>query len=555
MNTSAVPPLLRRVDPASAERWRAEGWWRDRTTLDDFLEHRSLRPDKVAVVSHRAEGDRVEVLSYRQLGRLVDRFAGALIELGVRPGDVVSFQLPNWWEFVALHLAITRVGGVTNAILPILRKREVGFILERVESRICIAPSSYRGFDYASMLAEVKAESKLLEHVFIIGGDGPEGTRSFADFFEHAPWERKHTSEELDRLRPSPDALSQIQYTSGTTGEPKGVMHTQNTMYSSMAVVPVVLGLDSESIVLMASPMAHQTGFLYGCSMPMSFGMKVVLQDVWDPKVMLRLVEEEQATWTMGATPFVVDACRAAAEGGYDTSSLKYFVCAGAPIPPQLVHEAASALGTKLIAAWGMTEIGVSTICSPSDPPERIFSSDGAPAPWMQARIVDEADRQLGEDTPGRLQVRGAALAVDYFKRPDLMDMALTADGWFDTGDLARVDSAGYIRITGRAKDLIIRGGENIPVLEVEAGIYSHPSVAEVAVVSYPDDRLGERACAIVVPANAAEPPSLADLTAHLDQLGMAKQFWPERLEIRSELPKTASGKVQKYLLREDLRR
>ncbi|HEX6492767.1 MAG TPA: AMP-binding protein, partial [Candidatus Dormibacteraeota bacterium] len=338
------------VDPGRVAHFRAPGWWRDGTILDDVDRAVARHPDRVAVVAHRA--GRVEVLSYRHLDRLADRFAGALLELGVRPGDPVSFQLPNWWEFVALFLGCARIGAVTNAIVPILRRREVGFILERVGSRVCIAPASFRGFDHAAMLAEIRESCPTLEHVFVIGGEGPPGTRSFEEFFVDRRRESRALRAELDALRPHGDALAQIQFTSGTTGEPKGVLHSFNTLDVGVRAVGDPLGLTGDDVVLMFSPMGHQTGFLYGMCMPLRLGMKTVLQDVWDPQVMLRLVEDEGVTWTMGSTTFVLDACAAAADAHADLSTLRFFTCGGAPIPPTAVTQARERLGVPLVAVW-----------------------------------------------------------------------------------------------------------------------------------------------------------------------------------------------------------
>ncbi len=533
------------------QRYRAEGWWRDHTAIDDFRDVARRTPDKAAVVSHREGVPGTDTLTFRQLDRLVDRFAGALLELGVRSGEVVSFQLPNWWQFTALTLACNRIGAVTNAIIPILRRREVGFILERVESKVCVVPDHFRGFAHGQMLGELRGAVPTLEHAFVIGADVAAGTESFDAHFVDVRWEQRHEATELDALAPDADSLAQIQFTSGTTGEPKGVMHTHNTLYAGMRSVPEALGLDHRDVVLMASTMAHQTGYLYGCLMPTSLGMKVVYQDVWDARTMLDLVADEGVTWTMGATPFVLDAVAAAREGGHDTSTLRSFASAGAPIPPHLVAAAREHLGTQLTAIWGMTENGAATLTRPEDPPDTAASSDGTPAPWMDLRVVDDDGRELPRDEVGRLVVRGAAQCIGYFKRSDVYQAAVSADGFFDTGDLARMDGRGAIRIAGRSKDIVIRGGENIPVVEVEAALYRHPRIREVAVVGFADDRLGERACAVIVA--EGEPPDLSDLTEHLRAEGMAKHFWPERLEIVDELPKTPSGKIQKFRVREQL--
>ena len=518
------------------------------TLWESFATHAGRHPDKVAIVSHRVADDAADVVTYGELARRAERFAAGLVELGVAPGEVVSFQLPNWWEVAALHLACVRIGAVANPIITILRRREVGFILDRVASRVCIVPGEFRGFDHGAMLAGLRAGLPGLEHVFVCraGDDEPAaGLERFEPFFVDTAWEDKHPAAELDARRPGPGDPAQIMFTSGTTGEPKGVLHSHETMDVGLRAVSEPLGLGGDDVVLMFSPLGHQTGYLYGMCMPLKYGMKFVLQDAWDPDTMLRLVEAERVTWTMGTTTFVLDACAAAARHPEaDLSSLRFFTCGGAPIPPKAVTEARARLGTQLVAVWGMTEVGVCTITRPDDPDETVCASDGTPLDWVELRIVD-----------GRLLVRTPSQHLTYHGRPDLYEESFpdgVAAGWFDTGDLARRAPDGSIRITGRAKDLIIRGGENIPVAEVEAGIITHRLVHEVAVVATPDERLGEKVCAVVVPAGH-DAPTLDELRAHLDGLGMAKQFWPERLVVREALPKTASGKTQKFALREEL--
>jgi cyclohexanecarboxylate-CoA ligase len=519
------------------------------TLWEEFAGHARRQPDKVAIVSHRTADGRSDVVSYGRLAGLAERFAAGLVDLGVAPGEVVSFQLPNWWEVAALHLACVRIGAVANPIITILRRREVGFILDRVASRVCVVPGEFRGFDHAAMLAGLRAELPALEHVFVCRPGAaalPDGLEPFEAFFCDTPWEDKHPAAELDARRPGPGDPAQLMFTSGTTGEPKGVLHSHDTMDVGLRAVSEPLGLGGDDVVLMFSPLGHQTGYLYGMCMPLKYGMKLVLQDVWDPATMLRLVGQERVTWTMGTTTFVLDACAAAAQHPEaDLSSLRFFTCGGAPIPPKAVTEARARLGTQLVAVWGMTEVGVCTITRPEDPDETVCSSDGTPVAWVELRIADD----------GRLLVRTPSQHLTYHGRPDLYAIAFPEGveaGWFDTGDLARWGPAGSIRITGRSKDLIIRGGENIPVAEVEAGIISHPLVHEVAVVATPDDRLGEKVCAVVVAAGDVAP-TLEELRSHLQALGMAKPFWPERLVVKDALPKTASGKTQKFALREEL--
>ena len=534
-----------------AATYRELGVWRDRTFLDDFLDVSASHPDRVAIVSTTAATRGVHTLSYGQLGRIVDRFAGALLELGVGPGDVVSIQLPNAWQFAALILATARVGAVVNPLVPILRHRELSFILGRTEAKVLFVPTVLRGFDHAALARQLERElGNETGHgpkVFVVGDD-------FEAHFVERRWEDDRLlGVRLDRLRPAADDLAQIQFTSGTTGEPKGVEHTFNTLNASMQGALRLMGVTAEDPVFMASTLAHQTGFLYGVIAPLSLGAKAVYQDVWAPAAALTVIADERVAWTFGAAPFVMDLIEAQHQAPRAMPKFRLFGCGGAPIPPHVVAGSQESLGAELVAVWGMTENGVVTCTRPGDRVEVVSASDGICVPWMEVRIVDDFGAELPVGQPGRLQVRGANQTRGYYKRPDLYAESLTADGWFDTGDMAMGREDGGIRIAGRYKDLIIRGGENIPVADVEATLYVHPKVKELAVVGYPDERLGERACAVIVPERAEDPPTLAEVVAHCEAQGLAKPYWPERIEIRAELPKTPSGKVQKYKLREAL--
>ncbi|MEC7174435.1 MAG: AMP-binding protein, partial [Actinomycetota bacterium] len=336
--------------------------------------------------------------------------------------------------------------------------------------------------------------------------------------------------------------------TSGTTGEPKGVMHSANTMYSNIVPYAKRLNLDSNDVVLMASPMAHQTGFMYGLMMPVVLGCPAVILDVWDAPTAISIVNDYGATFTMASTPFLADITDTVATAGTGVPSLSTFLCAGAPIPGPLVERAQPTLGTTIVSAWGMSENGAITTTMLDDDPSRSVDTDGCPLPGVEVRIADDDGTALPTGEIGRLLARACSNFGGYLKRPHLN--ATDADGWFDTGDLARVDDRGYIRITGRSKDVIIRGGENIPVVEIENLLYRHPSVAQVAIVAYPDERLGERACAVIV----AKPDTSIEFDGMIEFLTserVAKNYLPERLEVLDAMPTTPSGKIQKFKLRD----
>jgi cyclohexanecarboxylate-CoA ligase len=385
-----------------------------------------------------------------------------------------------------------------------------------------------------------------LEHVVVVGGSGGN---SFDALLSGPAWENEPDARAiLTRSRPGPDAVTQLIYTSGTTGEPKGVMHTANTLMSNIIPYAERLRLGADEVVLMASPMAHQTGFMYGLMMPIMLRAGAVLLDIWEPRKAIDLIRAEGVSFTMASTPFLTDLSRSVAESGGSVPTLRTFLCAGAPIPGPLVEQARQALGSKIVSAWGMSENGAVTLIELDDDDERAFATDGRPLPGAELKVVDANGAELPANQPGALLVRSCSNFGGYLKRPQWN--GTDAEGWFDTGDLARMDERGYIRITGRSKDVIIRGGENIPVVEIEALLYRHPAVAAVAVVAYADERLGERACAVVVP-KAGESIDLPSIVEFLKSRKIAVQYIPERLLVLEAMPTTPSGKVQKFRLRE----
>ena len=534
------------LPPKRIEATREAGWWRDRTGLDYLADAVARRPDAPAIVAYESEADRVHRLSYGDVDGLSRRFALTLLDLGVGPGDVVSLQLPNWWQFTVMHLACLRVGAITNPLMPIFREAQLRFMLGLAETRLVVAPARFNRFEYAPMVEGLRGDLPALAHAFFIGG---EGETSFEARFVAPERETDADAEaRLVGLARGPNEVTEIIYTSGTTGEPKGAMHTANTLYGHFYALNDHFGLDGRDVFYMPSPMAHQTGFHFGMGHPLMLATTAILQDKWNPETAARIIAAEKPTFTLAATPFLNDLCRVAEEGERNLSSLRYFACGGAPVPPALVERARETMGLAVLPIWGMTECAAGTVCRPGDPDEKIVGSDGRAADCCEVRVVDRAGDPVDPSVEGELQVRGASLFVGYLKRPDLH--ATDAEGWFDTGDRARTDADGYIRITGRSKDIILRGGENVPVVEVEAMLFGHPAIEDVAIVAMPDPRLGERGCAYVT-LNAGRSLDLAHVAAYLTGAGMTRQYLPERLEILDEFPRTPSGKIQKFVLRE----
>lgn len=527
----------------------ARGYWHDRTINDDLDACVARRPDKIALTALQVESGAVTRFTYREMASMADRIAVGLARLGVGRNDVVSMQLPNWWQFTLTYLACSRIGAVLNPLMHIFRERELGFMLEHSASKVLIVPRVFRGCDFEQMAMGLRARLPQLEHVVVVGG---ESANSFEALLSGPEWEREADAHDvLTRHRPTADDVTQLLYTSGTTGEPKGVMHTANTLMSNIRPYAGAMRLSDDDVVLMASPMAHQTGFMYGLMMPLMLGASAVLQDIWQPETAIDLIRSERVSFTMASTVFLTDLSDAVRLRAQSVPTLRAFLCAGAPIPGPLVEKARAALGAKIVSAWGMTEMGAVTLTLLDDDDERAFTTDGAPLPGVDVRIADAYDAPLPARSVGRLLVRSCSNFGGYLHRARLN--ATDADGWFDTGDLAYLDERGYIRISGRSKDVIIRGGENIPVVEIEALLYRHPSIAAAALVAYPDARLGERACAVVV-AKPGERIDLAGIADFLKSHKVAMQYIPERLLVCDSLPTTPAGKVQKFRLRELLR-
>lgn len=531
---SGATPIAGARRPDDERRYRRLGAWTGELVDAPLRDAARRHPERTAVV----DGDRR--WSFARLDTAVDRFARGLLRLGVEPGDVVSFQLPNGIEAIVVHHAAQRCGAVSNPIVPIYREREVGFILRQARTRVLVVPDTFRRFDHRSMAEGLRASVPELEHVVVVGEAGPASVGFDAVGTDGPP---------PDVARSSSD-VALLLYTSGTESDPKGVLHSHDTLTYECRSVIELYGLDERDVVFMASPVTHITGLLYGMQLPMMLGAPVVLQDVWDVPRALRLIEAERCTFTVGATPFLHGIVHAPELADHDVSSLRTFVCGGAGVPPSLIREARERTGMVATRVYGSTECPIVTGSAPTAPLDQHADNDGVALAPSELRLVDADGAAVPDGAPGELEVRGPDLCLGYLDAT-LNAKAFTDDGWFRTGDLAALDGAGRMRIVGRAKDIIVRGGENLSAGEIEDLLIEHPAVDEVAVVGAPDPVLGERACAFVVGVPGLE---LGDLVDFLRSRRLATQKLPERLELVPSLPRTASGKIQKHRLRALLR-
>ncbi|MHA3701143.1 AMP-binding protein [Jatrophihabitans sp. YIM 134969] len=516
-----------RLDPERARRHAASGEWIG-TLVDQHLAAATLStPDRIAVI------DRERSWTYAELDQAVDRFAAVLQARGVDAGDVVSWILPNWAEAVVVHLGTLRAGAVSNPIIPIYRDRETGFILRQARTKVLVVPGVFRGFDYPEMVEEIRGDLPDLRTVVVVGEPAHANHVPFASFLADG---------RPDAVRRDPrdaDDVALLLYTSGTVSAPKGALHNHNTLdYENRGMIEF-FGLSGSDVVFMPSPVGHIIGVLYGMQLPFMLGTTVVLLDIWDPGRALELIERHRCSFVVAATPFLHGLVHHPDLPGRDVSSLRVFACGGADVPPELVRTATTALDCMVSRGYGSTEFPTASACNDADPLGKRAHTDGRPIEAAEVRIADD----------GELQVRGPELFLGYLNSA-LNDDAFTGDGWFRTGDLARIDSEGYVEITGRKKDIIIRSGENISAKEIEDALFEHPRVADVAVVASPDPVVGERVCAVVVP-RSDESVTLDELVTWLGERRMARQKLPERLLVVDELPRNASGKIQKFKLRE----
>lgn len=535
---------------AHIDRYTASGHWKNRLLTDYLDDAVATSPERIASVDSAGE------LTYAQLADQVELATYALDAAGVGPGDVVGIQLPNWHEWLVIHLAALRVGAVTNPLIPIYRDREIGFMAEKAEVKVLFVPGDFRNYDYVAMVERLRSTLPKLERTIIVRPDSvpdDEFYTGWEDFLNAGRRQRQTAPKDFTAQRLSPNALSLIMFTSGTTGSPKGVMHTQNSVLAAALPWPDRLGMDETSVVHMASTFGHLTGYLFGVCLPIMLGGTGVFQDIWDPNEFARLTEEYGINHTSAATPFLHDVLQAEGIRRYDMSSLKRFACMGAPIPRHYGTEAKERLPDMVMfGGWGQTECGLSSFGHPDDPEEKIFTTDGRPLDGMDIRIVDFDGQELPAGEEGRIQIKGPFLFHGYLGQLDKTREEFDGE-YFDTGDLGTLDADGYLSLAGRTKDIIVRGGENIPVAYVENVLYEHPDLEALAVVAVPHERLQETAAVTVVMAEGAEPLTLASMRQYLEAKGVAKQYWPEHVAVVDELPRTPSGKIQKFLIRKQL--
>lgn len=535
MQTRLTPELIRE--------YTDKGYWKNLTVAERFDLAAQAHPDKVAVV------DSQKRTTFRELAAMSRRLALGLLEMGVRPADRVAAQLPNRAEALAAVLAVSRMGVVLAPAVHYYRAAEMEYILNHSEAVAAIIPGTLEGFDYVEMMTGIRPRLPRLRHVLVLDRDPPPGTVSLARMLE-TPLEGRYPSDYLASFCPDPNEVAVLNYSSGTEAAPKAPMWTHNMLLLSHWRTEA-LGMTPGDVVLNLAPLYH--GFALAlAAMGASFyhGVTLVLMDRFAPEEALALVERERANVVLAVPPQVASIL-ALDRSRYDLSSVRTFATGGAAASSEIVRQLRARAGCACIALWGSTE-GGSLMCRIEDPPEVMATTVGRPVhPSVEFRALAE-DRvtQVPQGETGELALRGPTVFAGYFKDPERTAAVFNQDGFCLTGDLAYVGPNGNWRMVGRRKEIINRGGEKISPLEVEEAVLAHPAVASVAVVAMPDRRLGERACAYVVPRQGADL-TLEALATFLRERGLATFKLPERLEVVDSLPMTASGKVRRSALRE----
>jgi len=534
---------LRRVAPELQRRYVAEGLWTDETLGEMVARQLASYPAAQVAIWSRQRPWRG---CYADLDAEARRMVALLREQGVRPGEAVAFQLPNWREAVVSFAALALGGYVLVPIVHIYGRKEVAFILEESGAAAYISPLAFGHVDYGAIV-ETAAPSSLRLHVVV----GETDVSPVAAGVTRIRWEacaERKPAVDLPEVRP--DEVAVLAYTSGTTSDPKGVIHDHRSMLGELRHMADYMIRGKPK--LMGSPVTHATGMLGAVLGPLVTGEAIHLIDRWDPAHVLEVRLEAGVGSGTGASVFLASLLDHPGFTPAHAALIGRVGLGGAPVPVAL-GQRAEAQGISIIRSYGSTEHPSTTGCQFDDPADLRHRTDGRPLAGVELRLVDEDGTDVPTGRPGEILSRGPDLCMGYTD-PALTAAAFDPDGWYHTGDIGVLDEAGYLTITDRVKDIIIRGGENISAAEVEGALQTLPGVAEIAVVAAPDARLGEHACAVIRMRPGSAPVTLGDLTAHLSKAGLARQKWPEELRLVDDFPRTASGKIRKVDLRARLR-
>lgn len=514
----------------------AQGFWRDQTLAEMAATLTADDPDFVAYVASGTHYTRANIWADAQA------LSVAMAELGLVHGDVISFITPNWVEAAVINLAAAFSGHVINPIVHIYRDAEVGLMLADCRSKMLFIAAEFQGYDYTAMIERLRSDLPDLQHIVVVRG-AHTGMISYDDLL--ARGRGQHFSAPLV----DPRSVKLLLYTSGTTGRPKAVLHSHNSLTRAVDRCVVHWGIKPADTLIMPSPVTHVSGYSNGLELPFIAGTRTILMERWNAVEALSLIDQHQVVGTVAATPFLTELAVAAKSAGQQLPSLRFFACGGAAVPDDVIPTANAAFQrARAFRVFGSSEVPLVTLGYPAASDELLAATtDGAIIDY-EVRIVDNAGLDVEPGTEGEILARGPAMFMGYANIAQTLE-SITADGYFRTGDIGRIGAAGALQITGRKKDLIIRGGENISAKEIEDVLQRHPDVQEAAVVAMPHARLGEGICAYII--GSATPSALV---AHMAASGLAKQKTPEHFEYVTAFPRTPSGKIRKDQLRADIK-
>ncbi|EGZ3131592.1 medium-chain fatty-acid--CoA ligase [Escherichia coli] len=523
--------------------YRQQGLWGDASLADYWQQTARAMPDKIAVVDNHGAS-----YTYSALDHAASCLANWMLAKGIESGDRIAFQLPGWCEFTVIYLACLKIGAVSVPLLPSWREAELVWVLNKCQAKMFFAPTLFKQTRPVDLILPLQNQLPQLQQ--IVGVDKLAPATSSLSLSQIIADNTPLTT----AITTHGDELAAVLFTSGIEGLPKGVMLTHNNILASERAYCARLNLTWQDVFMMPAPLGHATGFLHGVTAPFLIGARSVLLDIFTPDACLALLEQQRCTCMLGATPFVYDLLNVLEKQPADLSALRFFLCSGTTIPKKVARECQQ-LGIKLLSVYGSTESSPHAVVNLDDPLSRFMHTDGYAAAGVEIKVVDDARKTLPPGCEGEEASRGPNVFMGYFDEPELTARALDEEGWYYSGDLCRMDEAGYIKITGRKKDIIVRGGENISSREVEDILLQHPKIHDACVVAMPDERLGERSCAYVVLKAPHHSLSLEEVVAFFSRKRVAKYKYPEHIVVIEKLPRTASGKIQKFLLRKDIMR
>ncbi|EES3232422.1 medium-chain fatty-acid--CoA ligase [Escherichia coli] len=523
--------------------YRQQGLWGDASLADYWQQTARAMPDKIAVVDNHGAS-----YTYSALDHAASCLANWMLAKGIESGDRIAFQLPGWCEFTVIYLACLKIGAVSVPLLPSWREAELVWVLNKCQAKMFFAPTLFKQTRPVDLILPLQNQLPQLQQ--IVGVDKLAPATSSLSLSQIIADNTPLTT----AITTHGDELAAVLFTSGTEGLPKGVVLTHNNILASERAYCARLNLTWQDVFMMPAPLGHATGFLHGVTAPLLIGARSVLLDIFTPDACLALLEQQRCTCMLGATPFVYDLLNLVEKQPADLSALRFFLCGGTTIPKKVARECQQR-GIKLLSVYGSTESSPHAVVNLDDPLSRFMHTDGYAAAGVEIKVVDDARKTLLPGCEGEEASRGPNVFMGYFDEPELTARALDEEGWYYSGDLCRMDEAGYIKITGRKKDIIVRGGENISSREVEDILLQHPKIHDACVVAMPDERLGERSCAYVVLKAPHHSLSLEEVVAFFSRKRVAKYKYPEHIVVIEKLPRTASGKIQKFLLRKDIMR